>query len=381
MCDNMYFSRLKKRRRGQIRTVDFVVSLFLFLLMLTQLILIIINIQFGITTRTIGTLTYEELDIFGRQLLLEEGDPNWGYQQELPKTFGLADSNSLSYLSLDSAKITRLITGTPLSVYKMYDYGTLTETIGLERDYDFQLGFYPLLNTKVNVSVTDLAQVQVTNAFNTPISNVQVFFFTIDLTNGEVISEGSTSTDSTGSTSLQLSDPTGDVLGGEHFVFIIVKKGPLWGMNWGFSDPDSQEVIIGSSSNTAIWGGGINSSSLLVTDLPSIDHTSHFLSMIYETSTSNFSNKTIASFDGNEIISIPSEGLVALISIVRNNDEYRVGIGSYPAILDRDLTSGAFYQVFGELNPSERIKSMLTKSYPISVRSVLMRCQLTLWSE
>jgi len=90
----MVFSRLKKRRCGQIRAVDFVVSLFLFLLMLSQLILIIINVQSSIRTGTIGTLTYEELDIFGRKLLFEEGDTNWGYLQKLPRTFGLADSNS-----------------------------------------------------------------------------------------------------------------------------------------------------------------------------------------------------------------------------------------------------------------------------------------------
>lgn len=383
----MCFSRLKKRRSGQIRAVDFIVSLFLFLLMLSQLIIIVINVQYGISG-TIRALTYEELDIFGQQLLLEEGEADWGYLQDLPTTFGLADSNSPMTLTLDAAKIARLVTGTsiPISLvsgFEMYDYNSLKETINLKRGYEFQLGFYPLLKAEIKVSASDIAQVNVTNAYDSPLSNVQVNFFTIDLTNGDVISEGATLTDSSGHTSLQLSDPF-QYPGDEHIAFIIVKKGPLWGMNWGYPDPTSENVIIGTSSNNAIWGGGINSSSLMVTDILAVTPDSHFFSIIYQNSTSGYSNQTInlaTASEGNEIISIPNEGLVAIFSIARTNNEYEVVITSYPAILDRDQNSGIFYQVFGELTPGERVKSMLSKAYPIVVRGTLMRCQITLWSE
>jgi hypothetical protein len=384
----MGFSRLKKRRCGQIRAVDFVVSLFLFLLMLSQLILLVINIQTGIKTGTTGAITYEELDIFGRQLLLEEGDQDWGYYQTLPSTFGLADEKVRTYLSLDSAKIARLITGTPnpvslVSGYEMYDYATLKESIGLQRDLEFQLGFYPLLYPEINISSTNFAEVQVRNFYDNPVSNVRVNFFTIDLTNGDVISEGETLTNPNGRTSLQLSDPTEDIQGGEHFVLVIVERGPLWGMNWGFNDPTSEEVVIGTSSNSAIWGGGINSTNLLVTDILAVAPDSHFLSIIYQNNTTGYSNKTInlnTAFDGNETISIPNEGVVAFISIARTNNQYQVGIGSYPAILDRDSTDGLFYQVFGELEPGSKTQSMLSKTYPVIVRGTLMSCQLTLWS-
>jgi hypothetical protein len=384
----MGFSRFKKRRRGQIRAVDFVVSLFLFLLMLSQLILLVINIQTGIKSGTTDTITYEELDIFGRQLLLEEGDQDWGYYQTLPATFGLADDKLRTYLSLDSAKIARLIIGTPnpvslVSGYEMYDYTTLKESIGVQRDLEFQLGFYPLLYPEINISSTNFAEVLFKNFYNNPVLNVRVNFFTIDLTNGNVISEGETLTDLNGKTSLQLSDPTEDIQGGEHFVLVIVERGPLWGMNWGFNDPTSEEVVIGASSNSAIWGGGINSTSLLVTDILGVAPDSHFLSVVYQNSTTGYSNKTInlnTAFDGNETISIPNEGVVAFISIARTNNQYQVGIGSYPAILDRDSTDGLFYQVFGELEPGSKTQSMLSKTYPVIVRGTLMSCQLTLWS-
>ncbi|MFX1517449.1 MAG: hypothetical protein ACFFC6_14180 [Promethearchaeota archaeon] len=383
----MYFSRLKKRRGGQIRAVDFVVSLFLFLLMLSQLILLVINIQIRISSSAIDTVAFEELDIFGRQLLLEEGDQDWGYYQALPSTFGLADSNENTYLTLDGAKIARIITGTPnpvgvVSGYEMYDYSTLKETIGLQSDFDFQIGLYPLLYPDISVSSNNFAEVSVKNIYDIPTSDVRVHFFTIDLTNGEVISEGETLTNSDGDTSLQLSDPTASIQGGEHFVFIIVEKGPLWGMNWGFNDPTSDEVVFGASSTTTIWGGAIHSTSLLVTDILAVTPDSHFLSIIYQNSTSGYSNKTInlaTALDGNETISIPNEGLVAFISVARNDNQYQVGIGSYPAILDRDSSDGSFYQVFGELEIGSKTKSLLSKIYPVNVRSTLMSFQLTLW--
>ncbi|UCG03662.1 MAG: Ig-like domain-containing protein [Candidatus Heimdallarchaeota archaeon] len=382
----MNFPRLKKRRRGQIRAVDFVVSLFLFLLMLSQLILLVINVQTGINTSSREIITYEELDILGRQLLFEDGDLDWGYHQSLPASFGLADSNAQSYLVLDSAKIARLTfkDSSGVSGYTMFDYDTLKETIGLDRDFNFRLGFYPLLNAEVNASSTNFAQVNVKNLYNISIADALVNFFTIDLTNGNVIPEGATLTNSNGETSLQLSNPTENVPGGEHIVFIIVEKGPLWCMNWSFNDPTSEVVFIGPSSSTTIWGGGINSTSFLASDNLPISPDSHFLSIIYQNTTSGYSKKTInletASY-GNETVSIPNEGLVAFLSIAITDNQYQVKIGSYPVILDRVSTGGIFNQVFGEEIPGTRTKSMLSKFYPIIVRGTLMSCQLTLWSK
>ena len=80
---------LKRRRRGQVRAIDFMVSLLLFLLMLSQLILVIVNVQTGLNSQMKDDLSFTELDIFGRSLLQEEGTPQWGYKQDLPSSFGL----------------------------------------------------------------------------------------------------------------------------------------------------------------------------------------------------------------------------------------------------------------------------------------------------
>jgi hypothetical protein len=387
MGNEMLLKRYKDRRRGQIRAVDFVVSLLLFILMLSQLILIIINVQSGIIYGKGISITYDELDVIGRSLLQEEGDPYWGYNRVLPNSFGLAADDSQHYLALDAAKISRIITGTSFSIpsvsgFEMYDYDTLKSSLNLNTNLDFLLAIYPCIDLEVNVSTIDTTtnnvELLVVNPHNTPISNAQAHFFVIDLSTGSVVQKYVATTDSDGKISSNYQKPIN-----EHIIFIIVENGALWGMTWGSTDND---IIVGSSSNTTIWGGAINSTTLLVTDILELTGTldSHYLSVIYKDTQSNYSNVTLdisGQSDGNETISIPNEGIVTFFSIASFNNIYRVGIGSFPAILDRDQTNGIFYQMFGKSIPGTRIESMLSKTYPIIVRGTLMRCKITLWSE
>ena len=107
-----------------------------------------------------------------------------------------------------------------------------------------------------------------------------------------------------------------------------------------------------------------------------------FLSVIYENTSSEFSTKFIdlgTSYNSNETIIIPDMGLFFFISIVRVDSSFKVGIGSYPAILDRNSDGGMFYNIFGESDPSRKVKAMLSKIFPIVVRGTLMQCLVTLW--
>ncbi|MFX0049866.1 MAG: hypothetical protein ACFE8U_01110 [Candidatus Hermodarchaeota archaeon] len=387
MGNEMLLERLKKRQRGQIRAVDFVVSLLLFLLMLSQLVLIIINVQSGIIYSEGVSLTYDELDLLGRSLLQEEGDPYWGYNRVLPNSFGLSADDSQHYLALDAAKISRIITGTSFSIssvsgFEMYDYDTLKSSLNLKTSLDFLLAIYPCIDLEVNVSTINATannvELLVTNPHNIPISNAQAHFFVLDLFTGNIVQKYVFLTNNDGKINSDYQKPIN-----EHMIFIIVEKGALWGMTWGTTDND---IIVGFPSNTTIWGGAINSTTLLVTDILELTGTldSHYLSFIYKDTQSNYSNVTLdisGNSDGNESISVPNEGIVTFFSIASFNNVYRVGIGSFPAILDRDQTNGIFYQMFGKLIPSTRIKSMLSKTYPIIVRGTLMRCKITLWSE
>ena len=390
--------KLKKRRRGQIRAVDFIISLLLFLLMLTQIIIIIINIQSDVLSSGAEDISYEELDIFGRQLLEQEGDSFWGYEKSLPTSFGLADPMSTTPLTISAAKIARLITRTSFPIsgvtgYEMFDYNSLKEIINLDSKYDFQIGFSPFLEVNVvsntiagSVPPEARAEVIISNHQNRPISDANAYFYTIDLITGNSIFEGVLLTNSTGGASVDYPIPNSDDPDNEHITIVIVKKAALWGMNWAYLEgrPTTARVSIGSESTTTIWGGGINSSSILISDIIEATDTpdNHFLSVIYENTSSGFSTELIdlgTSYDSNETITIPDMGLVFFISIVRVDNSFEVGIGSYPAILDRNSGGGMFYNIFGESNPDKNVKAMLSKIFPIVARGTLMQCQLTLW--
>jgi hypothetical protein len=366
------------------------------MLMLSQLVLIIVTIQAGIQVTTSSGITAEELDIFGRSLLQERGDPNWGYRQSLPSTFGLGSDIFEASLTLDPAKIARLVTGTTFPVpqisgYSTYDYSTLIENIRLSSEMDFQLAFLPSLETLVEASVlnsnnnTNIITVRATNSHSSPISGAQANFFVVDLTTGLVHSAGTALTNSTGHATKNYLIPNAGIPDAQHMVLSIVDKGALWGMNWAYIDtqPFSQ-AIIGEISSTTVWGGGVNSSAILISDLVAISPDQHYISLLYRDTSGGYSNSTLdlsTGSSGNETVSIPTSGLVVIFSIAQIDNVYQVAIGSYPTILDRTQTTGTFYDVFGNIGNVPLAESRLSKTYPVIVRNLLMRCTITLWSE
>ena len=389
----MFNLSLKRRRRGQVRAIDFIVSLLLFMLMLSQLILVVINVQSGLNSQMRNNLNYKELDTFGRILLQEEGNQFWGYQQSLPETFGLAQSKAISSINLDAAKISRIITGTTFPTYlisgfEQFYYPSVKNILGLDAKQDFQLSLQPYL--ELSISITEVSSaiyestVQVTDANNyLPLRECQVNFFTLDLTTGFIRIDGTKTTDENGQASLEYDNPNLNDPFGRHISIAVAEKGPIWGVTWKLPPSNHENVLLGHDSNATIWIGGLNSSSILVSDRHDLQETpeTHFLSYIYKNTQGSFTNRSInlpSLFEGNETIQVPNEGLVFCFSIVKVNNEFKVGIGTFPAILDSDLSSGSFYQVFGKISESSREITKSSKSYPVYIRGTVMRCWLTL---
>jgi len=391
----MIFHNINKRRKGQMRAIDFVVSLFLFLLMLSQLLLIIINIQSSINRTDIGTLSYDDLDNFSRMILQESGTDNWGYQKNLPTNFGLALSHYNGYFTLDAAKIARLISGTTYPISSIsgmdnFDYRTLKEVIEISGKREFQISLQPSLKISLNLEsinqTHNKVEFIVTNSYNTPIFRANSKVIVVNLKDSNLIYGDDLFTNSTGGSSYTYEVPHFNDPNGKHFILVIAEKGVLWGVNWGHFSSIFPQAIVGSSSNITIWSGGINSSALLVSDtLPAIDTPiNHFISIIYKDSLYSYSSQLLnlgTSYDGNETILLPETGLVILLSITQYSDHYRVGIGTYPAILDKTEGQGQFYNTLGDITDNIRVKTLLSKNYPVLVRGLLMRCQITLWSE
>ncbi|MHA1512647.1 MAG: hypothetical protein ACTSRJ_01105, partial [Candidatus Hodarchaeales archaeon] len=63
-----------------------------------------------------------------------------------------------------------------------------------------------------------------------------------------------------------------------------------------------------------------------------------------------------------------------------NDGKYKVGIGTFPAVLDNNQNSGDFYNVFGKLEEDPRDKTRISKDFPVYIRGTLMKCRIILWS-
>ena len=387
--------KLKRRRRGQVRAIDFVVSLLLFLLMLSQLILVIVNVQTGLTSQMKNDLSFKELDTFGRLLLQEEGSPQWGYKQGLPSSFGLAESTAFPSLTLDASKIARLISGTsfpisPISGFEQFSYESVKNLLTIGTNQEFRLSLLPLLEITLEIVQENASYLQslvtITNENNNPIEKSKVSFFTLDLTTGDIFLAGIDISDTNGKASNIYLDPNFNIPGGEHLSIAIAENGPLWGIVWGFPSSSSENIVVGRESNATVWACGINSTSLLISDVHEVvgtpDH--HTLSYLYKNNQGGFSNESIAAsslFELNESISISNTGIVAFFSVIKTGENYKVGIGTFPAILDTVQNSGNFYNVFGFFEDNVRSKTGITKDFPVNIRGTIMKCRITLWSD
>lgn len=386
---------LKRRRSGQVRAIDFVVSLLLFLLMLSQLLLVIINVQSGLTSHMEDDLSFTELDTFGRSLLQEEGPLQWGYSQNLPSSFGLAESTDSPSLTLDASKIARLITGTSFSIttisgFEQFSYDSLKSLLAIGTNQEFQLSILPLLEITMEITEENSsfyqATVTITNVNKIPIEECKVTFFTLDLTTGNIIPSGIDISDNSGKASNIYLNPNFNIPDGEHLSIAIAEHGPLWGITWGIPSSSSEDILLGRDSNATVWACGLNSTSLLVSDVHEVIGTpdQHFLSYIYKNNQGGFTNESIIAsslFELNETISISNNGIVAFFSILKSGDKYKVGIGTFPTILDNIQNFGNFYTVFGVVEENPRDKTRITKDFPVYIRGTLMKCRITLWSD
>ena len=98
----------KIRKRGVVRTIDFLVSFTLFIILLTQFYLIIINMNLNLASTS--TQENNPAQLFADKLLGFSGTKDWGTSSGSPQDFGLASDYSHSSLNynLDLAKFARL---------------------------------------------------------------------------------------------------------------------------------------------------------------------------------------------------------------------------------------------------------------------------------
>ena len=199
----MFFRRGK---RGQARAIDFVVSLSLFLLVTSQLFLIIITSTSPFTTTPERQTLDEKAELLANNLITNSGTPqDWGFNlsSQTPFTiFGLSQvSNTPETQVLDASKIARLdprlVTNpiaTALSIYYI-DYSQARSSLGL--DISFKLQILPLISLNITSSTNTSFIAKVTDYNNNPLENITLQNYVVH-PNGSVISNWQSNTNSNG---------------------------------------------------------------------------------------------------------------------------------------------------------------------------------------
>ncbi|MEX2721679.1 MAG: hypothetical protein Q6362_009775 [Candidatus Wukongarchaeota archaeon] len=196
----------KRGKRGQARAIDFVVSISLFLLVTSQLFLIIITSTSPFTTTSEKQTLEEKAELLANNLITSPGTPqDWGFNlsSQTPFTiFGLGKaSNTPEIQVLDASKIARLDPrlatnplATALNIYHI-DYSQAHSSLGL--DISFKLQILPLINLNIASSTNTSFIAKVTDYNNNPLENITLENYIVH-PNGSVTSNWQSNTNSSG---------------------------------------------------------------------------------------------------------------------------------------------------------------------------------------
>ena len=380
--------RLKRYRRGQVRGIDFTISIVIFLLTMTQ-ILVLTNSFITANRSHLNQLENQGVvDSISGDILSNPGTANWVTitTSSIPSDwdFGLSSDygispyklSRLSHRSLDSMVL---------------DYDKIAE--GLEiQNKTYQIEIYNTIKTSI-IDINTAALPVTVIAGNVtqnqrPVNNAEVWIFTIDHTNYE-ISQAQATTNSSGVYSKTMNIINGAALSNTHITFIIIAK-------YGNSAQDTsiQRVTIGSPTNTIADDGKISifenadSTSGYTVDVKTSRSTvDAVLTSFYpgiDTSTNNVTQIGLgggvsAVYGGTNIWAyddflIPYSGLAVLLLLEIDNagDVTHVGLFNFPTALDDNISN-----IIAPASIPNAVSSVSVQS--IVVRGMIMNFKITIW--
>lgn len=408
-------ARIKKlfraSSRGQMRAVDFMVSAFIFLIMLAQFVLLLFNIQVGLHTTVLGDLNQSDATDLYRQIFLQPGSPNWGTQPELPQSFGLSleTTQQVSFPSrsvLDPAKLAR-IGSDPQAVQSYADFQPVTyqfihDQLGLDDGTHFQLKLLPPLNityqqvSTSNDRTTYTYEIEVTHATTRkPVVDTTISLIVVDfLTGSATFFSGITNND--GRTTVEITAPSNlgrDAEQGFGIIITARKGSALWGITW-----VQDENLTPALKSVVIDGNSTNFASFLTL---SLENKIYALSSSF-TALSQLTNQTVLLLEEQQenifkvvanqsstttdpiILEAPAtrtSGMSLLIHYVRVDSgtikTYYYRVMSLPAIIDKENGPNRFHPPLSPSIIPDNIKGKITIQRPVIVRGLMMIAELT----
>ncbi len=401
--------KLFRSTRGQMRAVDFMVSAFIFLIMLAQFILLLFNIQIALHATIYGDINQNDASELFRQIFMQPGTPNWGVTPETPTSFGLAldfeqQGNQKTRMEIDPAKLARI--GADASAIQSFNdfrpvtYQYIHNKLGLDDNTHFQLKLLPPINLTYqrinsNGGVYTYQLAATYTISGKPVINATISIITIDFVTGKA-NETRSTTNENGKTMVQVTAPTNKGNANEQgfgLVIIAKKTSTLWGINW-IQDRDLTTVpgfvnIDGSSRRFATflsWSAQKNVyfGSSSITDQSQI--TNQTLLVFEEQKDGSFEivgRKT--SIIQNPLVietaSSQGEGLSFMVHYVRvdsnNIITYYYRVFPLPTILDKTSGDDRFQVPLSPQILPENSRGKLTIQRVIVCRGLLLVAELT----
>lgn len=238
------------RKRGAIRTIDFLVSFSLFIILLAQFLIVLINTNtfLGQEARQIENPAKS----LAFRILGTTGDAGWGTDPGVPNSFGLASNfSSNEMFHVDLSKLARLNIETLNTPYQFVDPSIISS------QFPVQLGNVSFrISTRAMIQVEsswDLLSTTVTVQVNSwsgkPLSDINVLVQLYSLTNGTASpalqNTSITSTNGIASVPIGVYDPDDD-----YVALVFASSGFIWGIDWA--------EIRGTSPLPMIQAGGIS---------------------------------------------------------------------------------------------------------------------------
>jgi hypothetical protein len=144
------FSKLIRNKKGQVRGVDFTLATLIFVLVLTQVLLLLGNIVEPNIDQIDSSNTYEKATTLISQLTSPGLPINWGTSFSLPADFSFGLSLPGSEW-LDFSKISRISPSS--SSNWLVDYTTIAESLKLERNLDIAIEISPVYSVTINQTI------------------------------------------------------------------------------------------------------------------------------------------------------------------------------------------------------------------------------------
>ena len=394
-------------KRGQVRGLDFTISAFLFLIMLSQLILVVLNSQVVMEGLYEYRIEREEVNQLADRILGFPGTTGWGLSSTLPVAFGLADETTFSCgRILDSGKIARITTDMTIPTirslsgdYTLVNYSYVKSMLSLT-DYNFELRLRSLLNTTLSLSIPspfngDLtASVQITNWRSEPVQEAKARFVICDPRNSQLYQAGSASSNYQGIITKDITIPDPILLQSGDPEFIIV-AGISLGSMWSVTSASTSETIqVRSVDISSVLLPSSSSQIRLTYQVQGLIQGNHSLGIlnfgstasqepeeiIHRTTPSNINNSLTVETGARD-----TGFIVGMITTGRDSTafdhkfEYR--LLTLPGFLDDDGSDPGIYDTFKEDIRVSRtpIGDVALASYAVGSRGILFDAQIRMW--